>query len=181
MPIHLNHRVVALAIILTLGACGGDTSAAGTARNAVADTVTEAHRAAIADTLRALIAKAYSFSDSNVVAELMSLYPARGPVVSASSGRVTANRDSVEAGLRWFWEHVGQNMRDPKFTWGDTHVQVLSPNAAVLTGAYTIPHRTPRDAPHVVGGAWTAVFERRDGRWVIVHEHLSDATPTATQ
>jgi hypothetical protein len=29
-------------------------------------------------------------------------------------------------------------------------------------------------APHVIGGAWTAVFARRDGRWAIVQEHLSD-------
>jgi hypothetical protein len=25
-----------------------------------------------------------------------------------------------------------------------------------------------------VGGAWTALFVRRGGRWVIVQEHLSD-------
>jgi hypothetical protein len=29
--------------------------------------------------------------------------------------------------------------------------------------------------PHVIGGAWTAVFANRGGRWVIVQEHLSDA------
>jgi hypothetical protein len=29
--------------------------------------------------------------------------------------------------------------------------------------------------PHVIGGAWTAVFQRRGRRWVIVQEHLSDA------
>jgi ketosteroid isomerase-like protein len=181
MPIHIEHRFVALATALIVCACGGDTSAAGTAQHGAGATLTAAHEAALADTLRRIIARAYAFSDSDVVAQLMSLYPDRGPVVSASSGRVTSNRDSVEAGVRWFWEHIGQNMRNPTFTWGETHVQVLSPNAAVLTGTYTIPHRTPRDAPHVVGGAWTAVFERRDGRWVIVHEHLSDATPTVAQ
>ena len=26
-----------------------------------------------------------------------------------------------------------------------------------------------------IGGAWTAAFERRDGKWLIVQEHLSDA------
>ena len=54
------------------------------------------------------------------------------------------------------------------------HVDVLGPDAAVLTATYTIPHRTPRGDPHVVGGAWTAVFGRRGGRWAIVQEHLSD-------
>jgi len=50
----------------------------------------------------------------------------------------------------------------------------------VLTTTYAIPHRTPEDEPHTLAGAWTAVFARRDGRWVIVQEHLSDAPPTPT-
>jgi hypothetical protein len=27
---------------------------------------------------------------------------------------------------------------------------------------------------HVIGGAWTAVFQKRGGQWVIIQEHLSD-------
>jgi hypothetical protein len=27
---------------------------------------------------------------------------------------------------------------------------------------------------HVIGGAWTAVFQKRGGRWVVIQEHLSD-------
>ena len=166
-----------LALLFGLAACGRDEVEASSARGTAIAAPAAAHEAALADTLRALIARAYSFSDSNVVGQLMSLYPDTGPVVSANSGRMTASPDSVESGLRWFWEHIGQNMRDPQFTWGETKVDMLSANAAVLTGTYTIPHRTPAGAPHVVGGAWTAVFERRAGRWVIVHEHLSDAAP----
>ena len=54
------------------------------------------------------------------------------------------------------------------------YVDVLGPDAAVLTATYSIPHHTPRGAPHVVGGAWTVVFARRGGRWEVVQEHLSD-------
>jgi hypothetical protein len=32
----------------------------------------------------------------------------------------------------------------------------------------------------VIAGAWTAAFERRGGRWVIVQEHLSDLPATQT-
>ena len=53
-------------------------------------------------------------------------------------------------------------------------VDVLGPDAAVLTTTYRVPHRTPRGDPHVIAGAWTAVFERRGGKWVIIQEHLSD-------
>jgi ketosteroid isomerase-like protein len=54
------------------------------------------------------------------------------------------------------------------------HVDVLAQDAAVVTATYRVPHLTPRGMPHVIAGAWTAVFQRRAGRWVIVQEHLSD-------
>ena len=145
---------------------------------AAGSALSEAQRAAIADSLTRLVAAAYDFSRGNAAERLMSLYPDSGKVISATAGRVSASRDTLEAGIRHFWENVGRNMRDPHWTWGETHVEVLSPDAAVLTATYRIPHRTPRGEPHVIGGAWTAVFARRGGRWVIVHEHLSDAPAT---
>ena len=140
------------------------------------DTPSEARTAAIADTLRRLVASAYDFSkEGDAVGRLMSLYPDSGRVISAASGRITASRDSLEMQIREFWTNVGQNMRDPKWTWEQAYVHVLSSDAAVLTATYRVPHSTPHGTPHVIGGAMTAVFERRNGRWVIVHEHLSDA------
>ena len=137
-------------------------------------------RSAIADTLRAMIVSAYDLSKpGDAVARLMSLYPATGTVISASGGQVSTSRDSIEIGLRTFWDNVGKNMRDPKWTWGEMHVDVLARDAAVVTSTYRVPHLTPRGEPHVFAGAWTAVFQRRGGRWVIVQEHLSDV-PAAT-
>jgi ketosteroid isomerase-like protein len=136
---------------------------------------TVAQRDAIADTLRKLIVNAYDLAKpGDAVARLMSLYPPTGTVVSASGGQVATSRDSLQAGIRAFWENVGRNMRDPKWTWGEMHVDVLAPDAAVVTTTYRVPHLTPRGEPHVIAGAWTAVFQRRGGRWVIVQEHLSD-------
>jgi Domain of unknown function (DUF4440) len=138
--------------------------------------VSSAQRDAIADTLKKLIVSAYDLNaPGDPVARLMSLYPSKGPVISASGGMLTTSRDSLEAGIRAFWTNVGRNMRDPKWTWGAMHVDVLSPDAAVVTTTYRVPHLTPRGEPHVIAGAWTAVFQRRGGRWVIVQEHLSDA------
>jgi ketosteroid isomerase-like protein len=137
--------------------------------------LTRARRDAIADTLRSLVVTAYDLSKpGDAVARLMSLYPSTGPVVSASGGQVSTSRDSLEAGIRAFWENVGRNMRDPKWMWGAMHVEVLAPDAAVVTTTYRVPHLTPHGEPHVIAGAWTAVFQRRGGRWVIVQEHLSD-------
>jgi len=136
-----------------------------------------ARRKAIADTLTAMIQNAYDLKAKDVVAGLMSLYPDSGRVISASGGRVVTTRDSVEAGIKSFWTYVGRNMQDPKWIWGRPLVDVLSPDAAVVTTTYRIPHRTPAGEPHVVAGAWTAVFARRGGKWVIVQEHLSEIPP----
>jgi len=57
------------------------------------------------------------------------------------------------------------------------HVDVLSRDAAVVTASYRIPHLTPRGMPHVIAGALTQVFVRRNGRWVVVQEHLSEVPP----
>ena len=137
--------------------------------------LTGAERDAIADTLRREIAAAYDLAKpGDAVARLMSLYPSTGNIVSASGGQVSVSRDSLEAGVRAFWDNVGKNMRDPKWTWGAMHVDVLARDAAVVTTTYRVPHLTPRGVAHVIAGAWTAVFQRRAGKWVIIQEHLSD-------
>ncbi len=82
--------------------------------------------------------------------------------------------------LSFFWERVGQNMREPRFVLGSTWVDVITRDAAVMTLTYSIPHRTPAGNMHVVSGAWTMFWRRIDGRWVIVQEHLSD-TPESTR
>jgi ketosteroid isomerase-like protein len=130
---------------------------------------------ALADTLATLIADAYDFSRPDVVARMTALYADTGRVVSASRGRVIASADSIRHGITTFWQ-VGRNMRNPKWTWGEVYVDRLGRDAAVLTGTWTIPHLTPSNQQHVLAGAWTAVFRRIDGRWKIVHEHLSEPT-----
>lgn len=142
------------------------------------DTIDATERAAIADTLQRMIVSAYDITKpGDAVARMMSLYPSTGGVVSASGGRVSVSRDSLESGIRAFWEYVGRNMRDPRWQWDPMHVDVLSRNAAVVTATYRVPHLTPRGMPHVIEGALTQVFARRDGRWVVVQEHLSDVPP----
>lgn len=157
---------VAVAVILL--ACGD-------AREAP---LSDAERRAISDTLRARIVSAYDITKpGDAVARMMSLYPPTGNVVSASGGRVSVSRDSLEAGIRAFWQYVGQNMRDPKWIWDEMHVDVLARDAAVVTATYHVPHRTPRGDPHTIAGAMTVAFERRGGRWSVVQEHLSDLAP----
>ena len=134
-----------------------------------------ADSAVVADSLVRLVRGAYDFSRPDVARRLTSLYPDSGRVVSAAGGRVTTTRAALDRQVARFWENVGRNMQGPTFVIDTVHADVLSRDAAVLTMLYSIPHRTPSNQPHTIGGAWTALFVRRDGRWTIVQEHLSDA------
>jgi len=133
-----------------------------------------AERQAIADSITRQVKAAYDLSKPNVEQRLLSLYPPSGRIVSAAAGQLLTSRDSLAMGIKAFWENVGVNMREPKWVWDQMIIDVLAPNAAVMTARYHIPHLTPRNQPHTLGGAWTAVFEKRDGRWYIIQEHLSD-------
>jgi Domain of unknown function (DUF4440) len=133
-----------------------------------------ADKKAIADSLKRLVVNAYDLSKPNPVQNLMSLYPDSGRVISASGGVITTTRPQLEEGIKAFWTYVGQNMRNPRWQWTSMNVDVLAPDAAVMTSTYRVPHLTPMGMNHVIGGAWTAVFQKRGGRWVIIQEHLSD-------
>ena len=143
-------------------ACGSGTTMSAGERQAIADSITRQVKAA------------YDLSKPNVEQRLLSLYPPSGRVVSAAAGQMLTSRDSLAMGIKAFWDNVGVNMREPKWIWDQMVIDVLAPNAAVMTARYHIPHLTPRNQPHTLGGAWTAVFEKRDGRWYIIQEHLSD-------
>jgi ketosteroid isomerase-like protein len=65
-------------------------------------------------------------------------------------------------------------MKNPTWMWDRFDIDVLSRDAAVMTTTYHVPHTTPQGHPHIIGGAWTAVFRREGNKWVIVQEHLSD-------
>lgn len=141
--------------------------------------VSAAERLAIADSLETLVKQAYDFSKPNVAERLLSLYPDSGRVISASAGRVTATRTALASAIAGFWQRVGQNMKDPKFLIGSSYFDVISSDAAVMTFSYSIPHTTPMGRSHTVAGAWTTLWRREGGRWMIVQEHLSD-TPEST-
>jgi ketosteroid isomerase-like protein len=140
--------------------------------------VTSAQREAIVREIGAQFRETYDLSKPDVADRLLSLYPDSGRVVSATAGQMITTRDSLAEGIRYFWNNIGRNMRDPKWIWENMVVDVLAPDAAVMTATYRVPHLTPQGVPHVVAGAWTAVLVKRGGRWLIVQEHLSDAPAT---
>ena len=162
-PNVMHSRLAGLAFLISLGCTRADDAALTPAQ-------TQRIRAEIEQAMR----QAYDLSKPNVSQRMLSLYPASGPIVSAAGGRVIGSRDSLAAGIRYFWDSVGSNMRNPQWIWDRFYVNVLSPSSAVVTATYRIPHRDPQNRPHEIAGAMTEVFEKRGGKWVIVQEHLSD-------
>lgn len=144
---------------------------------ASSSSVSDSDRRSIEDSLTRQVKAAYDLSKPNVEQRLLSLYPERGRVVSAAGGQVITSHDTLALGIKAFWDNVGSNMRQPKWIWDQMLFDVLSPSVAVMTATYHVPHLTPRNQPHTIGGAWTAVFQKRGGRWYIVQEHLSDLPP----
>jgi hypothetical protein len=162
-----------LAIAGCLAVAGAVATSIACAPRTAAD-MSGAEKKAIADSLKRLVVSAYDLSKPDPVNSLMGLYPTEGRVVSASGGVMTTSRPELEQGIKAFWTYVGQNMKQPRWEWTSMNVDVLAPDAAVMTSTYRIPHVTPNGANHVLGGAWTGVFQKRGGRWVIIQEHLSD-------
>lgn len=136
--------------------------------------VSPLQRLAAERAIRSEVVAAYDFSRPDVPGDLMALYAPTGTIISASGGRITTSRDSLRAGIEAFWTNVGVNMRDAHVEWTAMHIQVLSPRLAVMTATYRIPHKQLSGLPHVIGGAWTAVFSLENGHWYVIDEHLSD-------
>jgi ketosteroid isomerase-like protein len=162
-------RRVLVALALASGALTGSAACASRGTSVSAGQRADAERA-----IRSEVVAAYDFTRPNVPDTLMALYAPTGRIVSASAGRIVTNRDSLRAGIQAFWDNVGRNMRSPRVEWTQMYIAVLAPNAAVMTATYRIPHTQPNGMSHVIGGAWTAAFQRIGSRWYIVQEHLSD-------
>ena len=166
------HSFVVL-VLAGAGCAPAPSDGDGTAEDAVAADAALVTAASLEDTLRQRIEEAYDFTHPDIVERMSALYPDTGRVISASGGYVTTTVDSLRQGLADFWTNVGVNMSDARWEWGDVHVDRLSADAAVLTASWSIPHIAPTGQPHTIQGAWTAVFRRMAGEWLIVQEHLS--------
>jgi hypothetical protein len=149
-------------------------SAAGCSTESRSGHVSALQQAQASRAIKTEVQAAYDFSRPDVPGDLMALYAPTGPIISASGGRITMSRDSIRAGIEAFWSNVGSNMRDAHVEWTAMHIDLLSPGVAVMAATYRIPHKTPAGLPHVIGGAWTAVFVLRNGHWYVINEHLSD-------
>src|SRR5690349_11934593 len=109
--------------------------------------VSSSERQAISDSLTRQVKAAYDMSKPNVEERLLSLYAPSGRIVSAAGGQVITSRDTLAMGIKAFWDNVGSRMREPRWIWDQMLFDVPSPNVAVMTATYHVPHLTPRNTP----------------------------------
>lgn len=128
---------------------------------------------AIADTLLA-ITKAYNAAWEELDLERISEYHAddftyyrRGVVQSASQTEFEqVYHDDVATQITSYWANATE-------TW----VEVLGPDAGVVAFVFRGGVETPDGATYDYDGALTYVYERRGGRWQVVHIHESAYLP----
>ena len=150
--------------LLALAACASSTS------------VSESERRSIVDSLTRQVKAAYDFVQARTSSKGCSVcIRRRAEWFRPAAGHVITSRDTLAMGIKEFWQNVGSNMRQPgKWVWDQMLFDVLSPNVGgEMTATYHVPHLTPRNLPHTISGAWTAVFQKRGDRWYIIQEHLS--------
>lgn len=167
-------RIVPIVLLSTL-----QLSACGT--KAPRPAFDDAQRTQIADSLKSRVRAAYELTGGSPVERFLSLYPRSGRVVSATAGRITESRDSLASAIDAFWTGVGQFMIDPTWTWTQLEFDVVTADLAIMTSQYVVPHHTDRGNAHVIGGVWTAVWQRGSQGWAITHEHLSDLPRAAAE
>lgn len=162
-----EHRRTAATVILcvTLGACGAtvrvaaseaETSAAQAAVTALADSILAAARARDADRFAAYFE------------------PGEGLVYVIN----TTTRLSSEAALRDAFRSLLRTQREFDPEWVDRRVQVLSPAAAVFTGAFRTTARDTSGAEWAARGIVTFAARRGPAGWRVVNWHTSETVTT---
>lgn len=88
---------------------------------------------------------------------------------------------SSDGTTRWGWTQTRQRYlqryptpeRMGKLAFSDLHTRSLGATAILVLGRWYL-ERTPDP----VGGNFSLIFQKRAGRWMIVHDHTSQAEPS---
>lgn len=133
------------------------------------EAIAEPHpRSAIADPVETelvrIVHKQSEAWNNGDISEFMSAYWNDERLTFSSSGK-------TQRGWKVTYENYKKNYPDRetmgKLTFTELETQELSPNAMLMLGTW----RLERAAP--VGGNFSLVWKRIDGKWLIVHDHSS--------
>jgi ketosteroid isomerase-like protein len=133
--------------------------------------LTEEQRTAIADTVRQL-ADAF-FEDFRALDIDGAMVPWASEFVWAENGVLGTNRDSLETTWRGLFAAIREVTSGE---WGEVHITVLGPDAAVFTATFDWAGVDADGAPVGNPGVWTTVWLRTSEGWKIVQGHESYPT-----
>lgn len=135
---------------------------------------TEAHRAAVADTIRMEADRVIAALSSRQVDSLADLFTRDPDFVYVDNGRIYPDNAALKAAATPFFGRLGR--ADGR--WDPAHVLVLAPDAGAFTGVFRAEMADTAGAPLWTDGKiWTFVYQRREGRWQIVQAHEVNARP----
>jgi len=132
--------------------------------------LTEEQTAAIADTVRQ---QADAFFDAfRVLDSDRAMAPFGSDLVWAENAVLGADRDSMVTA----WRGIFAAMRQvTSGDWGEVHIKVLGPDAAVFSGTFDWAGVDTTGAPVGAAGVWTTVWVRTAEGWKVTHGHESFA------
>jgi hypothetical protein len=153
-------------LILVLGvvACGRSSEESQTRG------MTAAEKAAVEDTVWKLNVYSMQAQSRRDLKALMQLIPDTG-ALAITDGSMVTDMDSLEAGIKQFWGLPF--LSGLKVSWEKKRIDVLSPDAAVLTTEGSTVVDSAGKKQFTMRHLWTGLWQNRDGRWVVVQQHAS--------
>lgn len=139
--------------------------------------LTDAQRAAIADTIKQQANLFFEYDRKLDAEGLMSLMTTEPDLVWGENGMLYPSRDSLAAVARG----VLGNAREVDGAWEELHVLVLGPDAAAASGRFHFRLvKQDGSSMTIEQATWTGVYQRRNGRWVVVQGNEGYPPPVMT-
>jgi len=133
--------------------------------------LTDADRAAIADTVKRMVMTLFDAANHRDASRFVSLYAADPDVHPVGNGAIYPSLEAFRAGADSFYQAIAAF--DAK-AGGEIRTMVLAPDAAA-TQVPLIFTVTTQSGKRVSGqGVYSALFQKRGGVWKIVRSHESD-------
>ncbi len=139
-----------------------------------AQQLTPAVRRAVADTIRQQADRVIAALASRKIERLMELFTTESDLVYVDNGRIYPSREALANAAGGFFKQIGK----AGGTWESAHILPLSPSSGAFTGIFRPQMVDTAGKPLWVDGKiWTFVYQRREGKWVIVQAHEVNALP----